>query len=501
MKNVIKIIIAIVAVMGITGAMNYLPESTLEPGADLSMFEGDPGNVEMWSGSLNNATYDWPALMGIVVYPIGDWYHTKNAYGGSLYSGTDASAAIQAGVDYSYNSGGRSRGKVNLFPGNYTITSQIDQWNGVHIDGLINPCTEDISGSKNLTVLSVMFNTAGAIEYRSGATIENVVIYYPDQVDSPPPVWYPATFEAKTGNCLQYTMKNVLAINPYILINSTQTHNTLMLENVYGYPIYRGIVEDNGLDASVWNNVHFWPDYWYDRNRTVGYNMVEWSKVNGIGFDVNRSDSSKLTDCFAFGYAYGYYLGPASGNIRVTNSDADECHVGIFSSGHDTVIIGGYYVGDNHYSDSIGVYLNGAANPIVQNCRVVAPYIDVYLYNCANPTITGCSIGGFSNVSSPSWRGIYLDLFYGNGGIISGNTISGANTVLATEYGIDVQDCVGSLAIFGNYLESIASYSIYIHGGAATDYYSIVANIGRATGGINDAIGGANAVVANNVDD
>jgi len=56
MKKYISIII-IILMIGIGSAQNYIPESTMEPGADLSMFSGDPGNVEMWSGDINNATY------------------------------------------------------------------------------------------------------------------------------------------------------------------------------------------------------------------------------------------------------------------------------------------------------------------------------------------------------------------------------------------------------------------------------------------------------------
>lgn len=56
MKKYISIII-IILMIGIGSAQNYMPESTMEPGADLSMFSGDPGNVEMASGNVNNATY------------------------------------------------------------------------------------------------------------------------------------------------------------------------------------------------------------------------------------------------------------------------------------------------------------------------------------------------------------------------------------------------------------------------------------------------------------
>lgn len=57
MKFISVLVMALLLGAGIGSAQNYMPESTMEPGADLSMFSGDPGNVEMASGNVNNATY------------------------------------------------------------------------------------------------------------------------------------------------------------------------------------------------------------------------------------------------------------------------------------------------------------------------------------------------------------------------------------------------------------------------------------------------------------
>ncbi len=66
MKKYISIII-IILLVGIGSAQNYLPESTMEPGADLSMFDGDSGDFNLNDG---NFTADWPLYKGCVIYNI-----------------------------------------------------------------------------------------------------------------------------------------------------------------------------------------------------------------------------------------------------------------------------------------------------------------------------------------------------------------------------------------------------------------------------------------------
>lgn len=131
MKFISVLVIALL-LAGAGAAQNYLPEFTMEPGADLSMFEGDPGNMEMWSGNINNATYINGSFFNsntapfceeiITVYADGTDFVAKTAYGEELYRNANATYVIQSISDaYSASVGT----KVIVEP-SVTLTGPID---------------------------------------------------------------------------------------------------------------------------------------------------------------------------------------------------------------------------------------------------------------------------------------------------------------------------------------------------------------------------------------
>lgn len=67
-----------------------------------------------------------------------------------------------------------------------------------------------------------------------------------------------------------------------------------------------------------------------------------------------------------------------------------------------------------------------------------------------------------------------------------------------TEIGIEI-NTIKALSVTGNTIVEMDGASIQINDGA--DYYCVTGNVGRNTADIANTAAGANAVVANNVDD
>jgi len=64
----VSVLVMALLLAGIGSAQNYMPEFTMEPGADLRMFEGNPGNIELFGGDINGSEYvdetdiDWTTM-------------------------------------------------------------------------------------------------------------------------------------------------------------------------------------------------------------------------------------------------------------------------------------------------------------------------------------------------------------------------------------------------------------------------------------------------------
>lgn len=167
--------------IGIGSAQNYLPESTMEPGAGLSMFEGDPGHIEMWSGNVNNAThinttyYSSGELIGeltgypvqdaynIIIYNHGDTIYAKYSNGSILTSGTygtDDATVFQAAMDET----GNIFIGCSIDVGATTITFEGDtaifgpgKYSGIQIEGTADPLIQVVNDG-SLEIHDIQFD-------------------------------------------------------------------------------------------------------------------------------------------------------------------------------------------------------------------------------------------------------------------------------------------------------------------------------------------------------
>ena len=93
---------------------------------------------------------------------------------------------------------------------------------------------------------------------------------------------------------------------------------------VTGYPIKRGIYVDACYDIGHIENVHFWPfGVSYDPNNPY----CKWVNMEGVAFELARTDWHYIFNTFCFGYGVGYKFsasaqGSANGNFLGLGADS-----------------------------------------------------------------------------------------------------------------------------------------------------------------------------------
>lgn len=101
-----KIFLILFLFVGLASSVNYLPETAMKANASFSMDSTSPGDIEMWGGSIHNASIGAATMIGDLDFDSG--YYARNATEGWCYVGdygaigdgiTNDTAAIQAAVD------------------------------------------------------------------------------------------------------------------------------------------------------------------------------------------------------------------------------------------------------------------------------------------------------------------------------------------------------------------------------------------------------------------
>ena len=135
----------------------------------------------------------------------------------------------------------------------------------------------------------------------SGSCISGLSFYYPNQQTNAAPTVYPATVALSVGSA-DTMIRNCIFMNSYIAIDGTvNNHSSLWVSDVVGYPLFFGIKLDNGIDVDRLTRVMFSQKY-YEQSGAV---LQAWVNANATAFQINRSDTGRAENCFAYGYYYG----------------------------------------------------------------------------------------------------------------------------------------------------------------------------------------------------
>ena len=339
-------------------------------------------------GTLNNT--------GDVTFGAGSVKEVFSQWWGAVGDGvTDDTVAFQSAID-------SAEGIVFVPAGFYKITSLILK-PGVILLGS-SPHTYSYNNSTRKGSWFYCTGTVNpAITQHAQSRIEGLSFFYPTQNQNGTPVVFPATIQLTAENPpynSNYAIRNCLFENSYHAINAEISHNCLTVENCFGYPIAYGITIDYSYDVDRLYNIHWNPNY-----RGESGNIYLWVQDNGIGFQVKRADSMKITNCFAILYNCGIKLldgadGSAT-NIVIEKCDADTCIYPFYVSGQARgVKILNCGAAARRYEgtpeNQPAIVIENARDIIVDNLRVwgTESYAIVIKASSWRASITGAKIDG-----------------------------------------------------------------------------------------------------------
>lgn len=184
---------------------------------------------------------------------------------------------------------------------------------------------------------------------REYCSLDSFVFNYPLQVtnnDTKNPIEYDWTIATDVSKiCDDIQLKDLYFPNSYKAINLTRAGRP-NLTNIYGQPIYKGLLIDECLDMGNIHRIEFWTFTYY-----VGSSVYEYIQNNATAFEFKKVDGIICNNLFAYGYNKGYHL---NGQVWATflGCSADKCYRPKLIDNCDIVeFIGGSFIGSSFKSN------------------------------------------------------------------------------------------------------------------------------------------------------
>ena len=316
------------------------------------------------------------------VYPTKDWVIsdfvvTDPRFGAKAEPGFDNRAAFQAAIDAAYNYGG---GVVYISAGNYEFRSTQTATRNVRVRKGTEQTMKDfnyqyvlslppsvqlrgdwadpeLNNGKVLgTILEVRVgkntpNYNGTVEswwndsqagnalrttytsiadrfidMNSGTGVTNLSIWYPEQdINDIKP--YPWTLFQATGDCA--TIEHVTLVNAYNGFYSAPSELHYLL-NSYMTALNTGIEVHVCTDIGRIENVKIDPKYWANSGLPGSPSLAKvtgYTKANGTGFNMHRSDWEYVSYLYVSGYKTGMWVGKEPGYSDTPNAQFYENHI------------------------------------------------------------------------------------------------------------------------------------------------------------------------------
>ena len=287
-------------------------------------------------------------------------YISVLSFGAKGDENTDDTAAFQRALIECARQGG---GIVYAPAGKYLIKSHLTIPEAVTLQGTWQaPATimKPERGEGLPLAGTVLLAVAGAgradgvpfITLRTNATLKGVIIFYPEQTKTNPPIPYPWTVATGPGMTENPAIIDVFMVNPYQAVDfgSYETYRHYV-RNLHADVLYRGIYVDRCMDIGRLENVHFAP-YW---DWSLDTPLRKFVYENGEGFIFGRTDWQIVQNCFAAIFKVGFRFtrhAPAGisrtpadskfaslprGNAMITGGGPDLCDTAILvedSQGH-----------------------------------------------------------------------------------------------------------------------------------------------------------------------
>jgi len=464
-------IMALLLLVGIGSAVNRLPATE---------FVGD----------VNMNGYDViDAKMGQSIY-----YVTVGPYDWCDYvtDGTADDVEIQAALDAMDALHG---GLVQLTLADYVPSNTIRVPEHCTLSGVTIPYDEHINDHR-VTRFNITNTTDTAFIMGDGACMRNIEFYYPNQTPGlESPVVYPATITMERGpgwedNYISYC----LATNPYIFYNASTQHSAVVMSHVRGFPLYRGIIEDEGNDVSLYTDIQFHPRWWYAGGIQESAAKNQTFK-NGIAFDIRRCDWPYLTNCFAYGYNITYsFYGTNRPTVIGCSADMSYQPVKLYNSNYATITSGNFVQLDrNAGTITVPAIESKLGNyNTINNNHVWAYAGGISICEGWATIVKGNHIQSFARTSSTEDPAIMI-LGGSNNSIVCNNIIHG--DARRTQRGITIAPN-SDYIVSNNIISDCNSFGILIYSGS-TGF--IVADNVLINAAVHDSSGNVTKVVENNI--
>ena len=164
------------------------------------------------------------------------------------------------------------------------------------------------------------------IEMREGTGVTNLSIWYPEQdINDVKP--YPWTLFQTSGDCA--TVEHVTLVNPYNGFYSAPSELHYVL-NSYITALNTGVEVHVCTDIGRIENVRINPKYWANSGLPGSPSLeqtTKYTKANGTGFKMHRSDWEYVSYLYVSGYKMGMWIGREPGYSDTPNAQLYEIHV------------------------------------------------------------------------------------------------------------------------------------------------------------------------------
>ena len=265
-------------------------------------------------------------------------------YGADSSGKSDSTNAFKSAImDANYcknssNCGNNNGGVVYVPSGKYKITSALSIPEGVSLVGELK------EGTTSGTVLMIDYGKGttdsaySAIRMGMQSMVKNMAFYYPNQVlnSSGVATKYPPTIIQETSEGL--TLENLTFVNSYIAMDFATHHfnNSLQyVKNIYGTPLYMGIINDTNLDTIKLDNIHFGSSYWLNSgmsnipSSSLLQKALTNSSIKPSGLVMERVDWYFLSNISVEGYYHGILFRKSSRDANYGGAEGEMYNVNL----------------------------------------------------------------------------------------------------------------------------------------------------------------------------
>lgn len=161
-----------------------------------------------------------------------------------------------------------------------------------------------------------------------GGSIAGFVLYWPDQIDTNPPIPYGAA-ATLPNNGYDISIENIYCVNAYQMVAAEQSHGRLTISNVTGWVLDQFALIDGSVDVDRVRNIRInrvWPKGATDSSPSYVY-----AYNNATHLYLGRADGLQVSNFFSFGAVHGIvfvnstYVSGATGTTygQFTNIEID----------------------------------------------------------------------------------------------------------------------------------------------------------------------------------